>query len=75
MRYTIACKRCHFRAHTTTLFSLGSELHAHAAGGCDDEPSIVPEEEDSSKLECNRKSGLDSGFVTTEGSTSRSLRP
>ena len=73
MRYTIACNRCHFRAHTTTLFSLGSELHAHAAEGCDYEPWIVAEEEDSSKLESNRKSGLDSGFVPTKVSISRSL--
>lgn len=73
MRYTIACKRCHFRAHTTSLFSLGSELHAHETGGCDDQPSIVAEEEDSSKLESNRNSALDSVFVTTKASISRSL--
>jgi len=40
MRYTIACKRCHFRAHTTSLGNLGSQLHAHAGGGCEDEPYI-----------------------------------
>ena len=52
MRYTVACKRCHFRAHTTSLVNLGSQLHAHAGGGCDGEPSIVPEEEDSSSYDC-----------------------
>ena len=73
MRYTIRCKRCHFNAYTTSLVDLGSQLHAHAGGGCDDEPSIVPEEEHSSKLESKRDPALGSGFVTTKLSMSRSL--
>jgi len=28
-------EQCHFGAHTTGLFSLGSELQAQATGGCD----------------------------------------
>ena len=32
MRYTIACQAVPLSRHTTSLFGLGSQLHAHATG-------------------------------------------
>jgi hypothetical protein len=46
VRYIISCKWCEFRAETTSLAVLGSQMNAHACV-CHDEPSL--EEEDGTR--------------------------
>ena len=73
MRCTIAYMRCHFGPIQPVFSVLAQNCTLKLPVVVIDEPSIFLEEEDSSKLESNRKPGLNGGFVTAKVSTSRSL--